>query len=99
VLQAQLFSSAKKHPSVVHAVITSVQKLVECACVCVLGLQYVNWCAGGDKDSFFTNSYCQQLYQNHIKTFVNRWADPPLLSRCPFLHPEGHAQHRWHAAV
>ncbi|KAK9903432.1 hypothetical protein WJX75_005512 [Coccomyxa subellipsoidea] len=34
--------------------------------------QYVDWCAGGDKDSFYTNSYCQQIYQNHIKTFVNR---------------------------
>ena len=35
-------------------------------------LQYANWCAGGNKDSFFTDSYCQQLYMNHIKTFVNR---------------------------
>ncbi|EIE22964.1 glycoside hydrolase, partial [Coccomyxa subellipsoidea C-169] len=32
---------------------------------------YADWCAGGDKDSFYTNSYCQQIYQNHIKTFVN----------------------------
>ena len=39
--------------------------------VCCDG-QYVDWCAGGDKDSFYTNSYCQQIYQNHIKTFVNR---------------------------
>lgn len=34
--------------------------------------QYATWCAGGDKDSFYTTSYCQQLYQNHIKTMVNR---------------------------
>ncbi|BDA49901.1 Mannan endo-1,4-beta-mannosidase 1 [Coccomyxa sp. Obi] len=34
--------------------------------------QYATWCAGGDKDSFYTNSYCQQLYKNHISTMVNR---------------------------
>ncbi|CAK0786609.1 hypothetical protein CVIRNUC_009823 [Coccomyxa viridis] len=34
--------------------------------------QYADWCAGGNKDSFFTDSHCQQLYMNHIKTFVNR---------------------------
>ena len=37
-----------------------------------LWLQYADWCAGGNKDSFFTDSHCQQLYMNHIKTFVNR---------------------------
>ena len=42
-------------------------------------LQYANWCAGGNKDSFFTNSYCQQLYMNHIKTFVNRCPAQDLL--------------------
>ncbi len=41
-------------------------------------LQYADWCAGGNKDSFFTDSYCQQLYMNHIKTFVNR---------CPAMAP------------
>ncbi len=35
-------------------------------------VQYATWCAGGNKDSFFTYPYCQQLYMNHIKTFVNR---------------------------
>ena len=38
----------------------------------ICGLQYADWCAGGNKDSFFTDSHCQQLYMNHIKTFVNR---------------------------
>ena len=51
-------------------------------------MQYVNWCAGGNLDSFFTNSYCQQLYQNHVKTFVNRCAalsipvSPSCLTAC-----------------
>ena len=36
-----------------------------------LWLQYADWC-GGNKDSFFTDSHCHQLYMNHIKTFVNR---------------------------
>ena len=34
--------------------------------------QYVDWCAGGNLDAFFTNSNCQQIYQNHVSTFVNR---------------------------
>lgn len=42
-----------------------------------LAAQYADWCAGGDKDSFYTNSYCQQIYQNHVKTLVNRQALPP----------------------
>ena len=43
-------------------------------------LQYADWCAGGNKDSFFTNSQCQQLYMNHIKTFVNRCLALPKIS-------------------
>ena len=47
---------------------------------CHIRAQLAPWCTavcqlvrvGGNLDSFFTNSYCQQMYQNHVKTFVNR---------------------------
>lgn len=48
-------------------------------------MQFATWCAGGNKDSFFTNTYCQQLYMNHIKTFVNR-LNPPHLLPLPTSH-------------
>ena len=38
----------------------------------MLPQQYVDWCAGGNLDAFFTNSNCQQIYQKHVSTFVNR---------------------------
>lgn len=42
--------------------------------------QYVNWCAGGgDKDAFFTNDGCHQLYMNHVRHFVSRCARKLLL--------------------
>lgn len=44
------------------------------------GSQYVNWCNGGSKDAFFTNDGCHQLFKNHIRHFVNRCSQQPLLA-------------------
>ncbi|KAK9826448.1 hypothetical protein WJX81_007622 [Elliptochloris bilobata] len=37
--------------------------------------QYVNWCNGGNKDDFFTNEGCHQLYRSHTQAWIDKMAE------------------------